>query len=89
MECVEKMKIEKLRQKAIELSHTPDSSDLARQYFKSLGLRIESINLNQCKVLSEYIQKEIDILLKDKSYQMINKLRMNHKIDCNKSGLTR
>jgi len=81
------MKKEQLKKEILNKAYLPMSSELAREYFNLLGLRIESVKLNQCKILSNYIQKEIDILLKDGSYNMIDKLRMNPKIKSDKFGI--
>ena len=81
------MEKEKLRQKIMQISHTPESAELSRQYFSLIGLRIESVKLKQCEVLSDYIQKEIYVLLADESYSMIKDLKMHKKIQVNEHGI--
>lgn len=70
-----------------EKAHLGESSDLTRKYFEEKGLRVESIHLKQCEKLSEFIQIEIDKLSKDKSYQMIEDLKMNPKIRIDEAGI--
>ena len=81
------MEKSKRREYIFEKAHLRESSDLARQYFIDSGLKIESIMLEQCKDLAKYIQKEIDELLLDKSYNMIKDLKIHPKIITNKSGI--
>jgi hypothetical protein len=72
----------------IESAHLQKSSEMARTYFKDQGLVIESITIEQCEILSKYIQKEIDTLLADKSYKMIADLKMHPKIVKDDSGIS-
>jgi len=81
------MDLKELRKKTLKQSYTPESAEFARQYFNEIGLKIESINLKQCELLSNYIQKEIYVLLADESYNMIKDLKMNPKIKVDEFGI--
>ena len=74
------------REEIFEKAHLNESSDMAREYFKQLGLEFKNIKLSDYYKLSEFIQDEINPLLADKSYQMIDKLRMKDKIKKDKWG---
>ena len=76
-----------MKEEIFEKAHLEESSELARKYFKELGLRIESINLKQAEKLSEFIQSEIDVLSKDESYRMVKELKMCPKINIEKYGI--
>ncbi len=77
----------KTKKGILSIANLTDSSNLAREYFVEKGLRIESIHLKQCEKLSEFIQTEIDKLSKDKTYQMIEDLKMNPKIKVETTGI--
>ena len=61
------------------------SSYLCRDYFKKSGLQSDIFySTNEYYKLSEFIQKEIQVLLSDKSYSMIKNLKMHPKIKFSK-----
>ena len=70
-----------------EKAHEIESSELARAYYNNYGLTFKDIQMSDYYKLSEFIQKEIDILLADKSYRMVERLRMNNKIRKDKYGV--
>lgn len=75
------------KQEIFEKAHLSESSELARKYFDSLGFKIESIELPDCEKLSDFIQKEMYVLLADESYQMVKDLRMCKKIKVDEYGI--
>jgi len=81
------MKQGKLKKQIIEKAWLTESSELARTYFKEIGLEIEKINLEHCEKLKDFISHEMYILLADESYSMVKDLRMSKKIDKNKYGI--
>ena len=77
----------KLRNQIFELAHREESSELCRQYFSMIGLRMSDVNLNNCYKLSEFITNEMLPLLADKSYHMVERLRMCPKIKKDKEAI--
>jgi len=65
------------RTEILAKAHLLDSNELAKQYYVGAGLSFKDISDNDYELLSEMVQKEIDILLADKSYQMIKNLRIS------------
>ena len=70
----------------LEQAHENKSSDLARAYFYENGLSFENIKMSDYYKLSEFIEEEIKPLLADKSYHMVERLRMCDKIKKDKYG---
>ena len=70
-----------------EKAHLEESSGLSREYFNKLGLTMGDLTLKCCEKLSDLITDEINILLADKSYNMIKRLRMNRKIKKDRFGI--
>lgn len=73
--------------KIFEKAYLEESSDMAREYFKQCDLKVEEIILKHADILKNFITKEIDILLADKEYSMIPKLKMNKKIKVDEFGI--
>ena len=69
-----------MKQEIFEKAHLGESSELARNYFKELGLDYTNITLEQYDKLRDFIQQEMYILLSDSSYHMVKDLRMDEKI---------
>ncbi len=67
----------KKRTEILAKAHLLDSNELAKEYYIEVGLSFKGISDTDYELLSEMIQKEIDILLADKSYQMIKSLRIS------------
>ena len=78
--------MEQLKQQILEKAHLNESSELARNYFKELNLDVAVITIPQAEKLSEFIQKEINILLADETYSMVRELRMHKKIKTDRFG---
>jgi hypothetical protein len=81
------MEQEKLRKEIFEKAHLVESSELARNYFKMCGLRLDGISLLQCKTLSNLITDEITPLLSDRTYRMIPELAMDELINFGTGGI--
>lgn len=81
------MEKEQLKKEIFEQAHIEESSELARTYFEISGLEIKKVTINQCEKLSEFITKEINKLLADKTYNMISGLMMHKKIKQRKEGI--
>ena len=82
------MNLTKLRKEIFEKAHLVESANLARKYFKDIGLQLDDFYPKSTYYkLSEFIQDEIYILLADKSYSMIGKLRMSSNMKFNKDGI--
>ncbi len=62
------------RTEILAKAHLLDSNELAKEYYVESGLSFTDIDDNDYELLSDMVQKEIDILLADKSYQMIEGL---------------
>jgi hypothetical protein len=77
----------KLRNQIFEHSHQEESSELSRKYFEFVGLKMSDVNLDNCYKLSEFITNEMLPLLADKSYHMVERLRMCPKIKKDKEGI--
>lgn len=75
------------KEEIFEKAHWEESSELARTYFKECELKMEEITMEQYQKLSEFITAEIKPLLADKSYQMVQDLRMHKKIKKYKEGI--
>lgn len=73
------------KKEVFEKAHLEESSGLARQYFKGLGLGRYDITENNCSMLRVFIDREINILLADTSYSMIKNLRTNSQIKFDKT----
>lgn len=65
------------RTEILAKAHLLDSNELAKEYYIESGLSFTDIDDNDYELLSDMVQKEIDILLADKSYQMIEGLCIN------------
>lgn len=77
------MKAEQIFEKA----HKNESSEMAREYFKEKGIEFKDIKLSDYHKLNEFITVEIHPLLADKSYHMVERLRMKEKINKDKWGV--
>lgn len=75
------------KEEIFEKAHLQESSELARSYFRELGLSFENITISQAYKLSEFITAEIEPLLADKEYHMVLRLCMEEKIKKNKYGI--
>ena len=84
----EKLKLFQLRKETLEKAHLEESSNLGRQYFKELGVDWHNLTISHFERLSVIIQNVIDILLLDKRYDMIPRLKVNPKIRDNKDGIS-
>ncbi len=73
-------------QQIFENAHLNESSDLARKYFKDMGLGFEDVNLDNCKRLRQFINEICYKLCADKSYSMVKDLEVNLKIKKDKWG---
>lgn len=69
------------KNEVLDKSHLEESSNLARQYFKELGLDYSVIKLSDLYKLREFIIDRINILLADSTYSMVKELCMDRKID--------
>jgi len=65
------------RTEILAKAHLIDSNKLAKEYYVAAGLSFADISANDYELLVEMVQKEIDILLADKSYQMIANLQIS------------
>ena len=65
------------RTEILAKAHLLDSNELAKQYYVEAGLSFTDIDVNNIELLSDMVQQEIDILLADKSYQMIKNLQIS------------
>lgn len=70
-----------------EKAHLEESSELARQYFDECGLVVKYIPISYYDKLSEFITTEIEPLLADKSYHMVERLRMCPNIKKDKEAI--
>lgn len=76
------------KEQVYEKAHLNESSELARCYFKELGLQLENFYpKSYYEKLSEMIQEEMYPLLADKTYQMVRNLRMHSKIKYDKDDV--
>lgn len=76
------------KEEIFEKSHLNESSDLCRQYFKEQGLQLDNFYpTSYYYKLSEFIQDEMYPLLADKTYHMIEQLRMHPKIKFDKDDV--
>ena len=76
-----------LKEKIFETSHLEESSELARQYFDECGLVVKYIPISYYEKLSEFITAEMLPLLADKTYHMVERLRMDKKIWKDEDGI--
>jgi len=76
-----------MKEVIFEKAHLEISSELARDYFKKCGLEVKELSDIMYERLSEFITNEINILLQDKSYNMIPQLSMDKNIIFRKGGV--
>jgi len=69
-----------MKQEILEKAHLNESSELARTYFKELGLNYGLIKENDLDELRKFILNEMYPLLDNKTYHMIEELTMDKKI---------
>ena len=66
-----------------KIAHKGEVKPLVREYFKDTGKHINNIKKEDVTSLIGLINKRIDFFLEDKSYHMIDKLKVNNKLETN------